>query len=112
MFTASDVLTALTRHIGQGNGARADTLVAEITGKPGPDRANERHLRQLITGLRMEGHHICAHPNHGYFIAANDGELDATARFLFERALSSLKQIAAMKRVSLPDLAGQLRIDL
>lgn len=111
MMTKDDVLKALRGHIGRDNGQRADLLVMEITG--GHTCAPcERRLRQIITELRMEGHHICAHPETGYFIARDEAELNATARFLYERAMCSLGQVAAMKRVSLPDLAGQLRIDL
>jgi hypothetical protein len=69
-----------------------------------------RVARQLISELRNEGHHVCAHPSAGYFIAETADELDATCKFLTDRALSSLKQVAAMKRVSMPDLYGQLNL--
>ena len=83
--------------------------MAEITGAA-PSAADQRRLRRLIAELRAEGHHICAHPETGYFIARDEADLDHTCRFLYERAMCSLSQVAAMKRVSLPDLAGQLRL--
>jgi hypothetical protein len=32
--------------------------------------------------------------------------------FLYHRAMTSLKQVAAMKRVSLPDFRGQLNLPI
>ena len=80
----------------------------EIRGKS--NAAAERSLRDAVVRLRLDGHHICAHPRDGYYLAETDRELDATCIFLYERAMTSLSQISAMKRVSLPDLRGQLRL--
>lgn len=108
-LTSAAVLSALSHHIGVGNGVHSDLLVHEILGHFG-GAAYERRLRQIVTALRLEGHHVCAHPLHGYFIAATPEELDATCAFLYERALASLTQISRMKQVSLPDLRGQLHL--
>jgi hypothetical protein len=110
MFTQDDVLTALRHHIGEDNGVTAASLVAEMTGRASNDAFAERLLRAHVTALREEGHHICAHPARGYFIAATDEELQETCEYLYSRAMTSLKQVAAMKRVSLPDLRGQLHL--
>ena len=107
-LTTANVLAALARHIGAGQGIRGDRLVAEILGEH--DAAAERHLRQVVTTLRLEGHHVCARPETGYFLAATAEELDETIEFLYDRALASLSQIARMKRISLPDLRGQLHL--
>jgi len=109
----STVLSVLARHIGRDNGATAEQLVREISGDavPGPSwLALTRQLRETVVQLRLEGHHVCATPENGYFLAASADELDATCIFLHERAMTSLKQIAAMKRISLPDLRGQLHL--
>lgn len=105
----SDVLRALQRHIGAHKGVHAGVLVRKITGGEFTD-AHERQLRNIITQLRLEGHHICATPDEGYFMAATTDELNHTCNFLFARALKSLEQISRMKNVSLPDLRGQLRL--
>jgi hypothetical protein len=34
----------------------------------------------------------------------------STCNFLYDRAMTSLRQIATMRRVSLPDLRGQLHL--
>ena len=109
MMKQDDVLIALTNHIGRKHGARADVLVREIQrGHTCP--ACERRLRKIITELRLQGHHICAHPESGYYVAADEKELDDTCVFLYERAMTSLRQIAQMKRIALPDLRGQLKL--
>ena len=77
-----------------------------------PCKADERMVRKAVVDLRLAGHHICAQPSSGYYIALTDAELNSTIKFLFRRAMKSLTQVAAMKRVSLPDLAGQLNLQL
>jgi len=112
MFSKSDVLKALQNHIGKTNGVKCDALVSEINHKPWrePSYAAQRQVRKLVTELRLEGHHICAHPASGYFIAETEDELNDTCLFLHQRAMASLTQISRMKKVSLPDLRGQLRL--
>lgn len=107
-ITSAAVLGALSRHIGAANGVTGERLVSEILGRP--DAVAERHLREVVVRLRLEGQHVCAHPLRGYFMAETAEELDATCVFLYDRAMTTLTQIAAMKRVSLPDLRGQLHL--
>lgn len=104
------VLAALSSHVGHMNGIAAKLLAVAITHDFADTSAQERRLRQIITELRMEGHHICAHPETGYFIAETADELDRTCLFLYERAMASLQQISRMKQVALPDLKGQLHL--
>jgi hypothetical protein len=110
LLTSTSVLQALSQHIGRNQGITAAQLVCEILCLPVSDPVEERRLRRIVEDLRREGHHVCAHPTDGYFIAATASELDDTCAFLYERAMTSLKQIAAMKRISLPDLRGQLHL--
>jgi len=105
------VLATLSRHIGHTKGVSARDLVVEITWRS-PRDAQCRKLRQIIEMLRREGHHIAADPIHGYFIAETNDELNDTCTFLYNRAMTSLTQIGAMKRISMPDIAGQLKIDV
>lgn len=103
------VLAALARHIGEANGIHIGQLTREIV-QGLSDKNHERHVRARIEELRHEGHHICATPKSGYFMAETEAELEATCGFLYDRAITSLRQVAAMKKVSLPDLAGQLHL--
>ncbi|MGB0212950.1 hypothetical protein [Algiphilus sp.] len=107
-ITRDEVLWALRRHVGAENGASAAALVTEIRGTTAP--GHERQLRHCIEELRRDGQHVCGHPSTGYFIAATEDELLRTCAYLHDRALTSLTQVAAMRRVSLPDLRGQLRL--
>lgn len=108
-ITRDMLLVALREHIGRARGVTVTALAREVLGVE-PTRGDERLVRKLVVELRLEGHHVCAHPASGYYLAETADELDDTLAFLRDRALSSLQQIAAMKRVSVPDLWGQLRL--
>lgn len=110
MTTDDILLQALRHHIGRANGITAKALVVEINARAGKPVITERELRHLVVDLRKDGHHVCAHPKTGYYLAADATELEETYTFLTHRALCSLQQAAAMKRVSVPDLFGQLRL--
>jgi len=105
-ITPETVLDALRVHVGAANGITAAQLAHAITDRF--DKCDERRLRTCVEQLRMEGHEICAHPSDGYYIAANAAELEHCCTFLVERALTSLRQVAQLKRCALPDLYGQL----
>lgn len=107
-ITPELVLDCLGDHAGAANGITARDLVSKLCGFS--TGAGERHLRHVIEALRKQGHRICAHPSRGYFLAETDAELDESCEFLFGRAMTSLQQISAMKRVALPDLRGQLQL--
>lgn len=109
VITRDALLAVLAHHIGKRNGVTAAALCREIL-RVEPTPGDERTLRELVVELRLGGNHVCAHPSHGYFLAELPDELDETCGFLHDRAMCSLKQIAAMKRVSVPDLRGQLKL--
>lgn len=108
-ISKASLLSALASHVGQDNGLHARDLVRKLVG-PDAGAAAERRLRQVITDLRLEGHHVCGTPESGYYLAANAEELNRTCSFLYDRCMASLTQIARMKQVSLPDLRGQLQL--
>ena len=110
VITASLVLGVLGGHIGAAKGITGEQLAMKVTGATEPDARSERLVRKAIEALRDEGFHICGHPGTGYFIAATADELDRCCLFLYSRAMASLKKISRMKRVSLPDLRGQLKL--
>ena len=109
-ITPETVLAALRDRTGRARGINAKSLAMQLTGRmQAPD---QRKLRMAVEALRRAGHCICAHPSTGYFIAGCDADVDETCEFLYARAMTSLQQISAMKRVLLPDLRGQLRLPL
>lgn len=110
-ITPAVVLSALP--LGEHYGLampRLASLVARIadSGRTGSDI--ERHVRRVIEALRRQGVPICGRPGHGYYLASTDAELLDTCEFLYSRAMTTLTQVSAMRRVSLPDLRGQLRL--
>jgi len=113
-LTTEHLLAVMSRHIGAARGATISQLADEVVWPAGlreqMRNSVERSLRDLVVQLRLAGHHICAHPSSGYYMAETPEELDATCTFLFDRAMTSLSQVAAMRRVSLPDLRGQLQL--
>lgn len=107
------LLVALRQHIGRADGITARALVIEVNALAANAKhplLSERDLRKAVAALRMEGHHVCAHPASGYYLAENVAELQEATKFLKDRAISSLQQVAAMEKVSLPDLFGQLHL--
>lgn len=118
MITKTHVLQTLSRHIGRANGISMLNLVRECHALVHPSgfepvasvEAMGRHIRDLIVELRLDGEHICAHPSAGYYMAATPEELNDTCKFLVDRSVTGLRQVAAMKKVALPDLYGQLKL--
>jgi biotin operon repressor len=97
------VLSVLVWHEGKANGISAKDLSLKVG-------VLERDIREIVSALRLEGTAVCAHPAHGYFIAANDQEVTETCEFLYSRAMHSLGIISVLKGVPLPELRGQLRL--
>lgn len=98
------LLLILAYHVGAGHGISAEKLAHDCG-------ITTRTLRRQIEELRADGHRICGHPSRGYYLAETAEELEQTCQFFYSRAMASLTQIAAMKRRSLPDLAGQLGLE-
>lgn len=106
---AQSLLRAMYNHIGEAAGVSCRDLAIEIQGYS--NSAAERRIRGAIKDLRTEGYHVCGTPETGYFMAKTAEELDRTCRFLVSRAEASLSQVANMKRMSMPDLHGQFRLN-
>lgn len=110
VISLDSVLGALRGRVGEANGGTARELVLAISGRF--STADERRLRKVIEALRTAGHPICGLPETGYYFAANAAELDRTCEFMFKRSMTSLRQVGAMRRVTLPDLRGQLGLPI
>lgn len=110
VISLDSVLGALRGRVGEANGCTARELVLSISGRF--STADERRLRKVIEALRTAGHPVCGTPKTGYFLAATSAELDRTCEFLFGRSITTMRQVSAMRRVTLPDLRGQLGLPL
>lgn len=103
-MNANQVLNALATHQGRDQGVSAKDLAARLGVPP-------RHLRKFISELREQGLAICGRPHTGYFMAVTPEDLQESCSFLEHRAIHSLRLLSRMKKVSLPDLLGQLRLN-
>jgi hypothetical protein len=104
-MNSAELLNLLAPHRGQANGIHMEHLAA-LTKHPA------RHLRKLISELRLEGVAICGKPETGYFMAATAEELDQFCiKYLEQRAMHSLKLSSRLRDIPLPVLAGQLLLN-
>lgn len=82
--TAAALQAALK--LGAANGRSVEALAAQIDTTP----RGVRKLRKLREELVAAGVPVCAHPKHGYFIAATRAEVDANYNWLRGRGLHEL----------------------
>ncbi|WP_049764595.1 hypothetical protein [Thioalkalivibrio sulfidiphilus] len=110
-------LELLSQHQGPDDPISMTALNAAITGEtviPWRRYDQSRITRSLITELRQEGHAIAHKPGAGggYYMARNEDELKDTAAWFRKRAMSSLRQEAALRRISLGALIEQYQLEL
>ena len=103
-MNATRLLNALSAHQGRDRGIGAKALAIDVG-------VNPRRLRKLISQVRDEGIAVCGQPSTGYFVPVTAEELQESCAFLEHRALHSLRLLSRMKKVSLPDLLGQLKLN-
>lgn len=101
--TPDTVLAALGCHIGAENGITAERLARQIG-------ISTRELRKCISELREQGVAVCGTPRFGYFVARTEEELEDSCAFLRRRALHSLALEARLRKITLPDLIGQMKL--
>lgn len=82
------------------------TALSAATGLP------ERTQRSAISLLREAGHAVVGTPETGYYMAQNPDELRECCAFLRSRAMHSLVIEARLKSLSLPELLGQISLEL
>lgn len=104
MSTVTRLICVLASHQGRERGIKAARLAMRLG-------VSERVLRKLVSQAREQGVPLCGKPESGYFIARTAEELNETCRFLENRAMHSLRALSRMRRVSLPELMGQLKLN-
>lgn len=110
------LLSILTTHIGETNAISMAELYERVFDKRWHNKVNDtRKLRLLINKMRSEGIAICSttdKDNGGYYLAAAGSEAQDYLRRLERRALRILWRISKIKKVSLPELLGQMRLNM
>jgi hypothetical protein len=110
------LLATLTSHIGETHAIGMAALYEAVFNRPWDHRINDtRPLRMLITKLRQDGVPICSVSNQdggGYYLASAGSELNDYLRRSEIRALKILSRNAKIKKVSLPEYLGQMRLNM
>lgn len=106
----------LTQHIGRTRCIGMGELYEEVFGEPWNHRINDtRRLRTLISELRGDGVPIVSSRSHvggGYYLASAGSELDEYCLARRAQALGILRQEATLRKMALPELVGQVALDL
>lgn len=110
------LLRCLHRHIGAHNAISMTALYREVFGRPVRHLVNDaKRLRELVDKLRVEGEPICSLKSTqggGYYLPQAGAELDDFLRREKSRALRVLAKVAKIKRVALPELLGQMAMEM
>ena len=108
------VLKILSRHVGANRKIGMGELYYAVFGEAWSNRINDtRALRKLITELRNEGVPICSVADStggGYYLASAGSELSSYCERLRTQALRKLAMEAKIRRITLPELLGQMTL--
>lgn len=110
------LLAELSRHIGELNAIGMAELYEKVFGAEWSNKINDtREIRKLITLMRRDGIPICsvsAQNGGGYYLASAGSELINYLSRSEHRALSILARNARIKRISLPEYLGQMKLNM
>lgn len=110
------ILMEIATHVGRAKAIGMGELYERVFKESYAHRINDtRILRRMITELRQEGIAICSAANRnggGYWLASAGSEVNTYCKKLHTRALSILKMEANIRKISLPELMGQMELDL
>lgn len=104
MKSKHDLFSVLAVRVGAHNGVSVSALARQLD-------TNERHVRSLVSELRLDGIAVCGTPKSGYYIAATPAELEETCEFLRHRAMHSLTLESRLRNIPMPDLLGQIHLN-
>ena len=99
----TNFINVMQNHIGKANAISGEDLARGLGTSP-------REMRKMTDAVIDEGIALCSHPANGYWIAQNATELEATCQFHRQRALHELSKEAKLRKLTLPDLLGQLHL--
>jgi hypothetical protein len=110
------LLEALFDHIGKEKAVGMDVLFTKVFNESVAHKINDtKKIRKLVTAVRGQGRAIastCANNGGGYYIPRAGSELEEyLARMLHRPALRKLAMEAKIRKVSLPELIGQMSIN-
>ena len=110
------LMATLDRHRGRENCIGMGELWRKVFRQPYDHRINDTSkLRQMIRRFRRRGVPICSTSdkfNPGYYLAESPEELEEFTGRHERRGITSLAQVARLRKIGLPELLGQLQLDL
>ncbi len=102
------VMKILRKHRGRQSAVKVDRIV-QLTG------INERQVRDIVRHLIHEHRAPVGSSTqkpYGYYWIVSGEEAEATVKALERRGISVLTRAADIKRITLPELLGQLKLEL
>lgn len=109
------LLMKLMGHVGQSGAIGMGELYEQVFDAPWTHRINDtRELRALITDLRRDGVPICSSSSctgGGYWVSSAGSELNGYCNGLRKKALKLLNIEARLRKLTLPELMGQLALE-
>jgi hypothetical protein len=116
-FYVARLLAELTHHVGKDQCVGMGELYELVFREQWSNRINDtRKLRTVITELRRQGIAICSDTSSsggGYYLARQgSSEMADYLKRLRMRALKALVLEAKMRQIGLPELLGQLELEL
>ncbi len=110
------LLAVLSRHVGKARAISMVELYRFVFEEEPKDKiSGTRRLRQLITRLRKEGVPVCSSTETnggGYYLASTGTDLEVYCKKLRRRALRALAMEAKLRNTTLPELIGQIQLNL
>ena len=110
------LMVVLSDHIGATQAIGMGELYEAVYGESWRNRINDtRKIRKLITAMRRDGVAICSASTKeggGYYMASAGSELVGYLRRSRVRALRILARVAKIQKISLPDLLGQMKLEM
>jgi len=108
----SKLLAELSLHVGKDKAIGMGELFERVFDRPYRSRINDtRPIRTLIDELQKEGVPVCS-SQRGYYLASAHSELAAYCKNLRAQGLRKLKKEANLRKMTLPELLGQLSLEL
>jgi len=112
----SKILMILARHVGEEKAIDMGELYSRVFDEPYTHKINNtRRLRTVITALRQKGVPIgstAAKNGGGYYLVRAGSELDAYCGRLRRAALNKLAMEARLRKISMPELLGQMQMNM
>ncbi len=102
-MNTSQFVTIMQRHIGRANAISGEDLAKALG-------VSMRKMRDCKDAVISDGVALCSHPSHGYWIAETAEEVEQACQFHRTRALHELALEAKLRKLTLPDLLGQLHL--